>query len=107
MMKRVLMVAALGLATPALAQTTEAPQAEAQASETAAYGLDTPVEKLAEKEETRTILEQVLPGLLDHPMYGSFKALSLREIAPLSGGQLTDEHLAKAETALKQVKAEQ
>lgn len=51
----------------------------------------------------RTVLETVLPQVFSHPAYETFKAMSLRQLQPLSGGQIAVTDLAAIETELKKV----
>ncbi|OYZ14290.1 MAG: hypothetical protein B7Y35_11010 [Sphingomonadales bacterium 28-64-96] len=76
-----LVLAALPVAT--LAQTAETPAA-------AAVSLDTPIEQLLANEKTKAVLDARIPGLTSHPMLDQFKAMSLKQLLPMAGGQLTD-----------------
>jgi hypothetical protein len=66
-----------------LAQTAETPAA-------AAVSLDTPIEQLLANEKTKAVLDARIPGLTSHPMLDQFKAMSLKQLLPMAGGQLTD-----------------
>jgi hypothetical protein len=107
--------ALLLLASPAaFAQSAPAPAAPASAPESAApaaapastarFNLDTPIEVLAADEKAKAVLMADLPGLLPHPSYEMFKAMSLRQVQPLSQGQLTDEALTRVEADLATIK---
>lgn len=76
-----LVLAALPVAT--LAQTAETPAA-------AAVSLDTTIELLLANEKTKAVLDARIPGLTSHPMLDQFKAMSLKQLQPMAGGQLTD-----------------
>ncbi|OYW15266.1 MAG: hypothetical protein B7Y82_13680 [Sphingomonadales bacterium 32-65-25] len=76
-----LVLAALPVAT--LAQTAETPAASA-------VSLDTPIEQLLANEKTKAVLDARIPGLTSHPMLDQFKAMSLKQLLPMAGGQLTD-----------------
>ena len=45
-----------------------------------------------------------MPGITTHAMYEQFKSMSLKQLQPMSGGQITDEALAKTNEALAAVK---
>lgn len=84
------LIAALVLAAlpaAALAQNaTPAAPAEAAAKLT----VDTPIEQLIANEKAKAVLDARIPGLTSHPMLDQFKAMSLKQLQPMSGGQLTD-----------------
>lgn len=96
--------AALTLATPLMAQTATATPAPAPATATAKYTVDTPVETIAADPAAKAVLEANMPGLTTHAMYEQFKSMSLKQLAPMSGGRITDEALAKAGAALAAIK---
>jgi hypothetical protein len=56
----------------------------------AAVSLDTPIEQLLASEKTKAILDARVPGLTSHPMLDQFKSMSLKQLQPMAGGQLTD-----------------
>jgi hypothetical protein len=87
--------AALQAQTPAPASAPVAPAAAATK-----LGLDTPVEELVANPKTKAVLDAELPTLAAHPSYELFKAMSLRQLAPMSQGALTDEMLQKLEPKL-------
>lgn len=60
-----------------------------------AFSLDTPIADLIADPKAKAILDRDLPGLSDDENLPKFKALSLRKLAPLSGGQMTPALLAK------------
>ena len=66
-------------------------------------GVDTPIEKLAADPKARPVLDHYLPGLTSHPHYETFKDQSLRQLMPISEGQLTPEKLAQIQTALSAI----
>ncbi len=99
-------LAALGLAVaatavPAVAQTAAPAAPAAPAS---AFTLDTPIEALMADERTKAVLAKHIGPLDQHPAYEQFKAMSLKILAPYSGGQITDEILAKIEADLTAIK---
>ncbi len=84
------LIAALVLAAlpaAALAQNA-APAAPAQAA--AKVSIDTPIEQLIANEKAKAVLDARIPGLSSHPMLDQFKAMTLKQLQPMSGGQLTD-----------------
>lgn len=100
-------LAALSLiaATPALAQTAApaAPAAPAPAAATK-FSVDTPIETIAADPAAKAALDAAVPGLTSHAMYDQFKTMSLTQLQPMSGGQLTDEQIAKAKEGLAKIK---
>ncbi len=94
--------AALTFAAPLAAQTTPAPAAAPAAA--AKYTVDTPLETIVADPAGKAVLDTVMPGVTTHAMYEQFKAMSLKQLAPMSGGKITDEALAKASEALAALK---
>ena len=45
----------------------------------------------------KAVMDADFPGIANHPMYDSFKGFSLRALAPLSNGKITDAQLTKVE----------
>ncbi|HWK36277.1 hypothetical protein [Sphingomonas sp.] len=101
-MKTVLLLAALSVATPALAQNAGAPAAAPAAA--AKYTLDTPLETIVADPAARKVLDDTIPGVTTHEAYDMFKSMSLAQLQPMSGGKLTDEALAKVKAALATIK---
>jgi hypothetical protein len=102
-MKLTLTALALLAAAPALAQTS-APATPAPAAATAKFTLDTPVETIVADPAGKAALDAAIPQLSAHPMYDQFKSMSLSQLQPMSGGQLTDEQMAKAKVGLEAIK---
>ena len=73
----------------------------AAAATAASLNLDTPIAGIAAAPAGKAVLDQQLPGLLTHPAYETFKALSLKALQPYSNGLITDERLAAVEAGLK------
>ncbi|WP_404335343.1 hypothetical protein AB2M62_15905 [Sphingomonas sp. MMS12-HWE2-04] len=93
------------LAAPAFAQTTPAPApAPTTAAATAKFTLDTPIATIAADAKGKTVLDTDLPGTTTHPMYESFKGMSLRQVQAFAPDKLTDERLKKVETDLAAIK---
>ncbi len=111
-MKSVILAAIVALtAAPLAAQTTPAPAAPAVAAPaatttegTAKFTLDTPIETIAADPAGKTVLDTDLQNITGHPMYDSFKSMSLNQVQPLSQGALTDAALAKVKTDLAAIK---
>jgi hypothetical protein len=62
--------------------------------------LDEPIEQIADTPTGCAVLDKDFPGLRDHPMYPFFKAMTLNQIAAMSGGKITPDMLAQAKTDL-------
>jgi len=73
---------------PVAAATPAAPAA-------GGYSLDTPIADLIAEPRAKAILDRDVPGMSDDPNLPKFQSLSLRKLAPLSGGQMTPALLAK------------
>lgn len=74
----------------------EAPTPAAAASTTHAhFSLDTPIVDLLADPRAKAVLDKDMPGLSDDENLSKFQALSLRRLAPLSGGQMTAELMGK------------
>lgn len=97
-MKMIVAAAALALAAPlALAVPAAAQQA-------APLGLDSPIEALVADAKANAVLQANLPGIEKHPAYDMFKGMSLKQMAPYSQGQITEEMLAKIGKELAEAK---
>ncbi len=100
-------VVSLALLVPVAAYAATEPQAEpapapaAPAATPASLSLDTPIAEIAAAPAGKAVLDKQLPGLLTHPAYETFKAISLKALQPFSNGLITDERLAAVETELK------
>lgn len=89
------MLTTILIAAAALQLQVAAPAPAAPATAAAKLGLDTPVEELVANPKTKAVLDAELPTLAAHPSYELFKAMSLRQLAPMSQGALTEEMLQK------------
>ncbi|OYY68044.1 hypothetical protein [Sphingomonas sp. 28-63-12] len=114
-MKLIAAVALLTLtATPVLAQTAPAmpatPAAPAPATPGAAvttdskFTIDTPIEQLVADPAAKAVVEGTIPGLSSHPSFDQFKAMSLTQVQPYSGGAITDEMIKKIAEGLAAIK---
>jgi hypothetical protein len=63
--------------------------------------LDIPIEKIAAEPAGKAVLDANLPQLTGHASYDSFKSMTLRQLQPLSQGQITDEALTNTEVELR------
>lgn len=109
-MKSIVLTAALLVATPVLATTpvkpapAPAPVAAPAATTAAKLSVDTPIEALVADPRAKAVLDANLPGMTTHPMYDSFKGMTLGQLAPMSQGQITDAALAKVSADLAAIK---
>lgn len=85
----------------AMAQTATVQTAPAAAK----FNLDTPIEALVADEKAKAVLATGLgTDVTAHPAYEQFKGMSLRQVQPMSGGQVTDEMLVAIEKGLAEIK---
>lgn len=103
--------ASLLLAGAASAQTAPAPApttspAPEHENHAAHPTIDSTIEALVADPVTKAVLDKHLPGLDSHPAFGQFKAMTLRQIAPYSQGNITDAKIAAIDTDLKALAAE-
>ena len=99
-MKILLAAALIAVAAPVAAQTAPAPAPApaptAAPTPAAKFSLDTPLETLVADPAAKAVLLKDMGGdITQHPMYASFKTMSLNSIAPLSGGAMSDDVLKK------------
>ncbi len=90
-------------AQTAPAQTAPAPQQGHAAHAPAATRptIESPIEALVNDPATKAVLDKHLPGLAEHNAYGQFKRMTLRQVAPFSGGNITDDIIAAIDADLK------
>ncbi len=62
--------------------------------------LDTPIERIAADPAGKAVLDAAVPQVMGHANYETFKSMSLRQLQPLSRGQITNETLAETESRL-------
>lgn len=55
------------------------------------FSLDTPIAALIDDPRAKAVLDKDMPGLTTDENLPRFRALTLRQLAPLSGGQMTAE----------------
>ena len=73
----------------------------------ASFSLDTPIAALIADYRAKAVLDRNLPGLSADENLDKFKAMSLRQFAPLTGGQLTAELMTKTAYDLAAITAGQ
>lgn len=104
-MKLVVSAALLSLAlVPVAHAQTAKPAAAAAAPAAPKFSLDTPIEALVADPKAKAVIEADLPGLSTHPAFDQFKAMSLRQLQPMSNGALSDEVLKKVSDDLTAIK---
>lgn len=86
-----LCVALSGCATPGGGQSAEGPATTEVAS--APLTLDTPISDVCADPRGRAALDRNLPGLRKNPNYFLFQGFSLRQLASMSGGRITQAKL--------------
>ena len=59
------------------------------------FSIETDVGTLLDDDQTKAILERLLPGLSTHPSIGMARGMPLVTVAQFSGGLITPELLAK------------
>lgn len=64
------------------------------------FTLQTPIDQIAADPQGRAILERDFPGMMASPHYAFFSDMSLSQLAPLSGGQLTHKKLMRVKADL-------
>jgi hypothetical protein len=94
----------MSAAMPVYAQEAAPAAAQAPAAAPAPLNGDSPIEAIAATPAGKAALEKHFPEILPHPAYEQFKAMSLRALAPLAGGIITDEKIAALEADLKAAK---
>jgi hypothetical protein len=72
------------------------PKAEAKA----AFGVDTPISDLVADAKARVVLDRHLPKITENPHYFMIESMTLRQLAPMANGKLTEEVLAKIQAEL-------
>jgi hypothetical protein len=112
-MKSIVFTAAMLIAAPALAagaKPAAAPVATAPAAAPAPAiavakpSIDMTIEALMADPKAKAVIDANLPGMSSHPMYDSFKGMTLGQLAPMSQGKITDEALAKVSADLAAIK---
>lgn len=109
MMKTILATAALvAAATAASAQTAPAtPPADhaAHADHAALPTVNASIKDLLANPATAAVLEKHLPGVSQHPALPQFQDMTLGQVAPLSGGAVTQATIDAIDADLKALPA--
>ena len=87
-----------------LPATDEAPPETAPDAKAGRFTLDTPIAQLLTDYRSKAVLDKDMPGLSTDKNLDTFKPLSLNRLAPMSGGRLTPELLAKVGRHLSEIK---
>lgn len=111
---KLLLLAAIAVSAPAIAQDTQAghgghsaaaaPAPAATPAPAARFTLDTPLGELMATPTAKAVVDDVLPGIEQHPSYEMAKSFGLRQIAGYADGAITEEQLARIETGLAAIK---
>lgn len=96
---KMLHAAALAIA-PIFAFSASPAVADDHAEAAAKPSIESSIETLMGNEATAAIVTKHLGPLNQHPAYGQFKGMTLTQLQPLSGGQITAEALEKIKTEL-------
>jgi hypothetical protein len=67
--------------------------------------LDTSIEAICATPAGKAVLDHDLPGLTGRPEFAMFKAMTLKQLQPMSRGHITSADLAKVQADLKAVNA--
>lgn len=102
-MKKLLAAGLLGLSLTAGAMA--AAPAFAETPSVALSAEKTPISDLAATPESKAALEKNFPGITTHEAYDQFKGMSLREVQPMSGGQVTDDQIKALQADLDKLNA--
>jgi hypothetical protein len=92
-------------AAPVFAQVPAAPAPPATAAAPAGPSVEaTPIADLIANPEAKAVLDKDIPGLTSHPALEQFKAMTLKQLQPMSQGALTDEMLVATQADLDKLK---
>lgn len=97
-------VAALAGSAPAMAESGTTPAALTTAPAPSTLAGNTPIEVLVASPVANPVLLKHFPNLDKHGAYAMFKGMSLREVAPLSDGNITEKKIVAFEVELKTAK---
>lgn len=97
-------------ATPTAAAAAATPAPRAGAAPTVAakpgkarFSVDTQIAVLMETPAAKAVLDRHFPKLAENPHYFMLEDMSIRQMAPMAQGKLTDEVLAKIDAELAQI----
>lgn len=99
-----LLLATVQTVTPAPAVPSAAMTAPVVATPASRLNLDTPVETIVADAAGKMALDAAIPQLTAHPMYETFKGMSLNQLQGYAPDQLSAETMTKVGTALAAVK---
>jgi hypothetical protein len=68
--------------------------------------LNTPIEAICALPAGKAVLDRDLPGLTARPEFAMFKAMTLKQLQPMSRGHITEATLARVAADLKAINAE-
>lgn len=110
MIKTILAAVAFAAAsTAAVAQTAPAQDHAAHAGHEAHAAarptIESSIKDLLANPETAAVVEKHLPGVSQHPALPQFQDMTLAEVAPMSGGQVTPAIIEAIDTDLKALPA--
>lgn len=88
----------------AAVQAVPVPAAPVATKPASRLNLDTPVETIVADPKGKAVLDADLPTLTAHPMYDSFKGMSLNQLQGYAADQLSAPVLAKVAIDLAAVK---
>jgi hypothetical protein len=100
---KVLLAGAMALMVSIPAVAAQQPAASAAPAPATAAG-NAPIETLMASPVSKAAVLKQFPDLEKHPAYETFKSVSLRDLAPMSGGVVTEEKIAAVEAELKTTK---
>jgi hypothetical protein len=103
-MKYALLAAVSLVSCAAIADAQQAAPTAAPAPVAAPLDSTASIETLMASPKAKPIVLKNFPDLDKHPAYDQFKAISLHDLAPLSGGLITEEKIAVFDAELKAVK---
>jgi hypothetical protein len=88
-----------------LQTTPAAPAPPAAAPRPHPLSLDSPIETICAVPAGKAVLDRDLPGLTTRPEFAMFKAMTLKQLKPMSRGHITDAVLAKVQADLAALSA--
>ncbi len=85
---------------PALRPMPAELEQQAAPGPTKPLSVSTPIETICATPAGKAVLDRDLPGLTGRPEFDMFKAMSLKQLQPMSRGHITDADLAKVQADL-------
>lgn len=96
---KMLHAAALAIA-PIITLSASPAVADDHAETAAKLTIDSSIETLMGNEAAKAVVMKHLGPIDQHPAYGQFKGMTLTQLQPMSGGQITAETIEKIKTEL-------